>query len=386
MGVYMFFDKICFGENGYPVSLTEINEFINSHKNNLLSLKHDAIKFESKTIAEKYNKEKGNSEPIYRIKDQNWLINKCGMWVHFLNELERQINKNYIPDSLDKIYERICFETGSIRVFIVENGQTKKIYYRNKRDNLHKKNEYDNISYSAYLLRLQTAYVEKINFITDTNLLKNHFGQFNIIMDKLNTAHSFIWSYMPDGYSIMNKFNDQFPDFKLKPFLLKLKEMLNFSESQDISIQPNHKIENNPEILLKLSDEIEMNISTITNLIAKIKPSIPEQQENNLIGFKTTLTEPQQSKLFKALQNNYIDCTEAEFKAIFTNNPKPIKWLIANILLAYFVSNCKKITDNSKWKKASQIFGTKDNLQQSLNNNPYPKGHNELQEILNSIE
>jgi hypothetical protein len=50
------------------------------------------------------------------------------------------------------------------------------------------------------------------------------------------------------------------------------------------------------------------------------------------------------------------------------------------------VNKCKRITDISKWKKASQIFGTKDNLQQSLNTNPYPKGYENLETIINNIE
>ena len=122
----------------------------------------------------------------------------------------------------------------------------------------------------------------------------------------------------------------------------------------------------------------------------KLDNYINEIFENNtkskLTGFKTTLTEPQQRNLYNALQNDYIDCSEAEFKAMFTDNPKPIKWLESNILLAFFIKNCNRITENSKWKKASQIFSTKDNLQQSLNNNSYPKGFEKLETIINSIE
>ena len=51
------------------------------------------------------------------------------------------------------------------------------------------------------------------------------------------------------------------------------------------------------------------------------------KQKTTITGFETTLSEPKQSKLYKALQNNYIDCSEVEFKAMFTNKPKPIKWI-----------------------------------------------------------
>ncbi len=70
MNIYQFFEKICFGENGFPVSLTEINEFINSHKNNLSSLKHDAVIFESKTIAEMYNKPCPICEHRQKLRDE----------------------------------------------------------------------------------------------------------------------------------------------------------------------------------------------------------------------------------------------------------------------------------------------------------------------------
>nr|WP_321406247.1 hypothetical protein [uncultured Carboxylicivirga sp.] len=44
-------------------------------------------------------------------------------------------------------------------------------------------------------------------------------------------------------------------------------------------------------------------------------------------GFSTSLSEPQQKELFKALSGNYIECSEAEFLAMFSDTPKPIKWI-----------------------------------------------------------
>ena len=50
-------------------------------------------------------------------------------------------------------------------------------------------------------------------------------------------------------------------------------------------------------------------------------------QETHITGFETTLKEQQITNLYNALQNNYVDCSEEDFKAMFTDNPKPIKWI-----------------------------------------------------------
>ncbi len=80
-------------------------------------------------------------------------------------------------------------------------------------------------------------------------------------------------------------------------------------------------------------------------------------KENTITGFKTILTVQQRAGLYKALQNKYIDCSEAEFKAMFTDSPKPIKWIERKVLLSFFVSDLfqKKNPDNY-WKKAESIF------------------------------
>lgn len=143
------------------------------------------------------------------------------------------------------------------------------------------------------------------------------------------------------------------------------------------------KIDNYLKSIPELKQKFETNNSIKESSLPGFKTTLTETQ---ITGFETTLKDQQQSNLYNALQNNYIDCSEVEFKALFTDEPNPIRWHKSNRLLAYFIGNCKQITDISKWKKASQIFETKYNLQQSLNTNPYPKGHDELQKILNSIE
>lgn len=106
----------------------------------------------------------------------------------------------------------------------------------------------------------------------------------------------------------------------------------------------------------------------------------------NIIGFKTSLTKPQQKKLFKALENKYIKCSEADFLAMFTDNPKPIEWRVSKTLLAYFVLNLPEILTAQRWKVASQIFYSsefnKKNLQGVHNKAPFPKGWESLTQIL----
>lgn len=102
-------------------------------------------------------------------------------------------------------------------------------------------------------------------------------------------------------------------------------------------------------------------------------------------GLVSTLSDEQIKVLKDKMQGKYFKPGEP-FETIFSQDPHPVKWDASFRLLAYFIGKCPQITDKSKWIKASQIFETKNNLQQSLGSNPYPKGHEDIEEIINSIK
>jgi hypothetical protein len=114
-----------------------------------------------------------------------------------------------------------------------------------------------------------------------------------------------------------------------------------------------------------------------------------EVAKTTLTGFQSSLTDKQIEKLYSLMQGNYFDGNPANFKAIFKDEPLPpdfsIKWNDSLILLAYFLGKNEKIKDRKKWKKISQIFGTKENLQQNITNNPYPKGFENIDQIWKTI-
>ena len=282
MNPYSFFEKICFGENGYPISITQITEFIDSHKNSLEALKHDAIIFESQTIAKKYNEETGNTEPIYRMKDKDWLSKNCGKWSYFLNELDKLVNKSYDSNNLNEIYEKLCLELSSINILLVQNGKTKEVYYRNKRDGSEEyiKQYYDNKPYYTYLSDLQRDYISKVNQLTNNKQLIEHYENFISIEEKLRLVFNRIWSYMPNGYSIRKDLNKQYPDFKLKDFLI---DILSFQKSEllteNVKIQKDHQIVNDVKIVLELDEEISYELDIVGKLLSKLKTFLPKQDE-----------------------------------------------------------------------------------------------------------
>lgn len=109
-------------------------------------------------------------------------------------------------------------------------------------------------------------------------------------------------------------------------------------------------------------------------------------QQKQKKGYQSNLTVKQINCLYEKMQGEYFDTTPYFFKAIFKDKPLPdgsIKWKKTNVLCAYFI---KKVfyKDNpfDLWEKAKLIFGLK-NLGQSESNNPKPKGHNEIDNILN---
>ena len=79
-------------------------------------------------------------------------------------------------------------------------------------------------------------------------------------------------------------------------------------------------------VSLHINEQIDF-LQTTNNEKINNSLIINPKTNNTITGFKTTLTDQQQADLYKALQNNYIDCSEVEFKAMFTDNPKSIKWV-----------------------------------------------------------
>jgi len=234
----------------------------------------------------------------------------------------------------------------------------------------------------------RTGYHDLVQMLNDINQIPERFDELSVIeLKELNLLLSDKFTGI--ATEIFDRV-DANPDYEYSP-KFKNNKIEYWAGRVGFNGMSYNQIES---FIEKVNDRIiEIKRNEIKKLEVRLKkikhnenqPTKNTTDFNKITGFKTTLTEPQQSKLYKALQNNYIDCSEVEFVAIFTDNPKPLKWFKTNILLAYFVGNCKKITDNSKWKKASQIFSTKNNLQQSLNNNPYPKGFEKLETIINSI-
>jgi hypothetical protein len=125
---------------------------------------------------------------------------------------------------------------------------------------------------------------------------------------------------------------------------------------------------------------------------------IPKTPNDSKIctGFKTTLSEPQKIKLYEALKGDYIDCSKADFIAMFTDNPKPIKWKSGKALLAFFVSDMfQKRNPNNYWIKAESIFIDDSNkhytsLRQSFhtaynNDKSKPKNYQQLKNIYNHL-
>ena len=107
-------------------------------------------------------------------------------------------------------------------------------------------------------------------------------------------------------------------------------------------------------------------------------------EKDTFKGLNNTFTEMQITALKLKMQGKYFKPGEP-FETIFTKDPQPVKWDASKRLLAYFIGKCPQITDRSKWTKASQIFEIKNYLQQSLGSNPYPKGWEDIEKIINSI-
>jgi hypothetical protein len=139
------------------------------------------------------------------------------------------------------------------------------------------------------------------------------------------------------------------------------------------------KVSNSPELL-----------GTMYLFIDWLSKKAEKPTKKILTGFQSSLTDKQIEKLYSEMHGSYFEVTPDHFKAMFKSEPLPpdfsIKWNDSLILLAYFIGKNDKIKDNRKWKKTSQIFNTKEYLQQNLNNNPYPKGFENIDRIWQSIE
>jgi hypothetical protein len=86
-------------------------------------------------------------------------------------------------------------------------------------------------------------------------------------------------------------------------------------------------IENRKEITESwcfLFNGLKQQIDYITKKQAITTNDFPK---NIITGFNTNLDIDQLETLYKALSKNYIECSLDDFKAIFTEHPKPIKWI-----------------------------------------------------------
>lgn len=139
--------------------------------------------------------------------------------------------------------------------------------------------------------------------------------------------------------------------------------------------------------LTELTKQVKDEITKTAELSNKQK----SKQKASITGFQSSLTEEQIQSLFDQLKGKYIDINTNpdHFKTIFRPNTLPpdcsVKWLKTNVLLAYII---KKLfhSDNpfDVWAKAGIIFNV-NSLQKSECNNPHPKGHKEIDVILEII-
>lgn len=59
----------------------------------------------------------------------------------------------------------------------------------------------------------------------------------------------------------------------------------------------------------------------------KAKASITESPKTTIKGFNTSLQPEQTESLYSQMKDDYIDCTLDDFKAMFSDSPKPLKWI-----------------------------------------------------------
>jgi hypothetical protein len=133
--------------------------------------------------------------------------------------------------------------------------------------------------------------------------------------NKLIEQRKIVFSNELCGYKENNRIRDILIDENM---IQLFKERFYYSEIEFYKEVKEYQ-EHNELVDICLSRYIEFCENEINNLVIKPK--------NQITGFKTLLTDTQQTNLYKALKGNYIDCTEAEFKAMFTDNPQPLKWI-----------------------------------------------------------
>jgi hypothetical protein len=188
--------------------------------------------------------------------------------------------------------------------------------------------------------------------------------------DKFKVIHTiYIDSYNLSVLGIKNLFS--IGSNALKEFIGALNNLLT-----DIEIREESKIYERSEI---------------ANLLQKV----PKKTKEPLTGFQSKCTDEMIEHLFNSFSGDFIDSntTLEQFRAIFKRSALPvgfsIEWQKSNVLLAYFI---KKVFHSENWlnvwSKAEKIF-TKNhkyikNLRQS-ENNPFPKGYEEIDVILKSI-
>lgn len=149
-------------------------------------------------------------------------------------------------------------------------------------------------------------------------------------------------------------------------------------------IDVTEKIEDRKKFLSDLKLFLPLNLSNRHIITHHIEDQLKKYRSSLVAGLKNTLTDTQIESLYSDLKGKYFNCSLDDFKSIFSDKAKSIDWKNSTILLAYIIKNCEQITDTKKWSKTEKIFGVK-SLQQSLNNNPYPKGYEKLEEILKNL-
>lgn len=148
--------------------------------------------------------------------------------------------------------------------------------------------------------------------------------------------------------------------------------------------------------LLQFIDHKEEGKIIEREKILQMITKTPKNRKEPLSGFVSSWNNEMIDLLYKSLLGSYIepDVTREQFADIFKPVPLSesfsIEWKSTNVLLAYLI---KKVFHKENylnvWSKAEGIF-TKNkkflkNLKKSEVNNPKPKGHKIIDEILKNI-
>lgn len=151
--------------------------------------------------------------------------------------------------------------------------------------------------------------------------------------------------------------------------------------------------------LKELRSVIDTQKSTLKTISERKGKGFKSDNNKVIVGYSCRMGSGQIRTLYDCLiENNYIEeGTKLKvFEEIFNPSPLPdglrIKWLKTHRLLAYFVWHMfSEVDPNSYWNIAENVFINKTNnfiknLSQEFQNNPSPKGFEQLEEFIKQLK